>query len=239
MSHHPKQGAQKRRAFEQLQHEIVSCTACPRLREHCLEVATKRRPMYSDWEYWGLPVPSVGAPPAPLMILGLAPAAHGANRTGRMFTGDSSGDWLYGALHRFGFANQPESVSREDGLEVQQLVITAAAHCAPPQNKPSREELAACRPFLMRELEIVEPGLILCLGRIAFDTYLKALQEMGMETPRPKPEFAHDRLVEMPAGPPLLLSYHPSRQNTNTGRLTRPMWHAVFRHARAFVDALG
>jgi len=229
---------QSRRAFDQLQREIIACEACPRLRKHCSDIAAKRRPMYADWEYWGRPVPSFGGPPAPLMILGLAPAAHGANRTGRMFTGDSSGDWLYEALHRFGFANQAQSVSREDGTEVSQLVITAAAHCAPPQNKPSPAELEACRPFLMRELEILKPRLILCLGRIALDTYLKALRELGMETPRPKPEFAHNRVVEMPAGPSLLLSYHPSRQNTNTGRLTRAMWHAVFRHAREIVDAL-
>lgn len=225
------------RAFLQLQREIVACEACPRLREHCTKIAAQRRPMYADWEYWGRPVPSFGGSPAPLMILGLAPAAHGANRTGRMFTGDSSGDWLYEALHRFGFSNQPKSSSREDGLELQQVVITAAAHCAPPQNKPTVEELAACRPFLKREMELLKPRLILCLGRIAFDTYLKALRELGMKTPRPKPEFAHDRLVEMPAGPPLLLSYHPSRQNTNTGRLTRSMWHAVFRRARKFVDS--
>jgi uracil-DNA glycosylase family 4 len=226
-----------RDAFDQLQREIIACEACPRLRAHCTEVAAKRRPMYADWEYWGRPVPSMGHPPAPLLILGLAPAAHGANRTGRMFTGDSSGDWLYEALHRFGFANQAESRSREDGLEVRQVVITAAAHCAPPQNKPTGEELDACRSHLSRELEIVRPRLILCLGRIAYDTYLKALMAQGVELPRPRPGFAHDQVVDMPSGPPLLLSYHPSRQNTNTGRLTRAMWHSVFRHARELVDA--
>jgi len=226
-----------RSRFDRIQRDIIQCEACPRLRRHCTEIAAKRRPMYADWEYWGRPVPSFGGPPAPLMILGLAPAAHGANRTGRMFTGDSSGDWLYEALHRFGFANQSESVSREDGLELSQVVVTASAHCAPPQNKPTAAELAACRPYLQRELELLRPELILCLGRIAFETYLKALGEMGRELPRPRPPFAHDRMVEMPEGPPLLLSYHPSRQNTNTGRLTRPMWHAVFRHAREFVDS--
>ena len=225
------------RKWDQLQRRIVACDLCPRLRQHCTAIAAKRRPMYADWEYWGRPVPSFGAPPASLLVLGLAPAAHGANRTGRMFTGDSSGDWLYEALHRFGFANQPGSSSLDDGLALNGCVISASAHCAPPDNKPSRDELEACRPYLLRELEIVSPRLILVLGRIAFDCYLKTLVDRDMPVPRPRPGFGHNRLVELPPGPPVLQSYHPSRQNTNTGRLTRRQWHAVFRRARKIVDS--
>jgi uracil-DNA glycosylase family 4 len=182
-------------------------------------------------------VPSFGKPPARLLILGLAPAAHGANRTGRMFTGDSSGDWLYEALHRHGFANQPTSVSADDGLALTDAVISAAAHCAPPDNKPSRQELDACRPYLVQELRLVQPKLILALGRIAWETACKALADTGREIPRPRPSFAHGQLAQMPGCPPVLQSYHPSRQNTNTGRLTRRMWHSVFRRARRQLDA--
>ena len=228
-------------SFSHLQREIVACEACPRLREHCRAVAQQRRSMYRDWEYWGRPVPSFGAPPARLLIVGLAPGAHGANRTGRMFTGDSSGDWLYEALYRFGFATKKESISRDDGLQLVDTVITAAAHCAPPQNKPTRAELENCRPFLLRELEIVQPRLVLCLGRIAFEAIWKVLRELPRkerEEKRPKPTFRHNELLELTGGHHVLLSYHPSRQNTNTGRLTRLMWHAVFEQARHFLDGV-
>ncbi len=228
-----------RSAFENLQREIVACERCPRLRAHCRQVAEQRRPMYRDEEYWGRPVPSFGHPPARLLIVGLAPGAHGANRTGRMFTGDSSGDWLYDALHRWGLASQSHSIARDDGLRLIDTVITAAAHCAPPGNKPTAAELANCRPFLRRELELLQPELILCLGRIAYDATVRALEEEGMEIPRPRPAFAHDKLIRLQAGPEIVLSYHPSRQNTNTGRLTRQMWDAVFRRVRRRLDRQG
>lgn len=226
------------RGFRRIQREIASCERCPRLREYGAEVAAKRKRMYADQEYWGRPVPTFGDPRARMLILGLAPAAHGAHRTGRMFTGDSSGDWLYEALHRFGFANQPTSVAADDGLELTDCVVSATAHCAPPQNKPSREELDTCRSWLHAEVEELSPALVLVLGRIAFDAWLKLLAERGVAVPRPRPGFAHEGWVEIDGSPPILQSYHPSRQNTNTGRLTRQMWHAVFRRARRTLDAL-
>jgi uracil-DNA glycosylase family 4 len=188
--------------------------------------------MYADQEYWGRPVPTVGHHDARLLILGLAPAAHGANRTGRMFTGDSSGDWLYEALHRFGFASQPESTAMNDGLELIDCAITASAHCAPPDNKPSRQELDTCRSWLHEELRILRPEVVIVLGRIAWETWWKVLAEQGADLPRPRPGFAHAQWIELEGQPAVLQSYHPSRQNTNTGRLSRPAWHSVFRMAR-------
>jgi uracil-DNA glycosylase family 4 len=199
--------------------------------------------MYADQDYWGRPVPSLGGRRADLFVLGLAPAAHGANRTGRMFTGDSSGDWLFRALHRYGFATQAASTARDDGLELVDCVISAAAHCAPPDNKPSREELDHCRGHLRRELEILRPRLVLVLGRIAWESWyrLQAQLDPGPELPSRRPAFGHGNWVELDASrariPPVLQSYHPSRQNTNTGRLTRRMWHAIFRKARKFLDS--
>lgn len=220
------------REWESLQRRITRCERCPRLREHCAEVARTRKKMYADQEYWGRPVPSFGPPDARLLILGLAPAAHGANRTGRMFTGDSSGDWLYEALHRFGFANQAGSTGRDDGLELVGCVIAASARCAPPQNRPTRGELDACRPWLHAELAILRPEVVVVLGRIAWESWWKTLSETGRALPTPRPGFAHGQWIELEGEIPVLQSYHPSRQNTNTGRLTRPMWHAVFRMAR-------
>jgi uracil-DNA glycosylase family 4 len=188
--------------------------------------------MWADQEYWGRPVPTFGPPDARLLILGLAPAAHGANRTGRMFTGDSSGDWLYEALHRFEFASQPESMGKDDGLELIDCTITAAAHCAPPNNRPTREELDACRRWLHRELDLLDPEVVIVLGRIAWETWWKVLAERGVDLPRPRPGFAHGQWIELEGQIPVLQSYHPSRQNTNTGRLTRPAWHSIFRKAR-------
>jgi uracil-DNA glycosylase family 4 len=186
--------------------------------------------------YWGKPVPAFGDPKARLLIVGLAPAAHGANRTGRMFTGDRSGDWLYEALHRFGFANQPESVDREDGLRLTGTMITAVARCAPPGNKPTARELENCRPYMMRELELLrEVRVVLALGRIAFDGFLATWNKAGRQVPSPKPRFTHGggaSLVGPNGNVTLLGSYHPSQQNTFTGRLTRPMFHDVFRRAR-------
>ena len=227
------------RGFRRLQREIPSCERCPRLRKYTEDVATKKKREYADQDYWGKPVPSFGDPRARVFVLGLAPAAHGANRTGRMFTGDSSGDWLFEALHRYGFANQATSKSRDDGLELTDCLVSAAAHCAPPDNKPTREELDVCREtWLHPEIDEVDPALVVVLGRIAWEQWIKFLREHDVEIPTPKPEFEHGGWVEIEGSPPVLQSYHPSRQNTNTGRLTRAMWHGIFERARDYVDEL-
>ena len=216
---------------------VVACTACPRLRAHCLAVARVRRRAFAEQVYWGRPVPGWGDPRARLLVVGLAPAAHGANRTGRMFTGDSSGDWLHEAMHRFGFASRPESVGRDDGLRLADAWVTAAARCAPPGNRPTPAELARCRPFLEAELALL-PRLrvVLTLGAVAHEAWLRA-SGWRERLPAPaRPRFAHGAGSVLPDGIVLLASYHPSRQNTNTGRLTRPMWHAVFRRARRLLD---
>lgn len=220
------------REWESLQRRITECESCPRLRDHCRAVARTRRKMYADQEYWGRPVPSFGPAGARLMLLGLAPAAHGANRTGRMFTGDSSGDWLFEALHRFGFASQPQSTALDDGLVLHDCVISASAHCAPPDNRPSREELQACQRWLNEEVDLLKPEVVIVLGRIAWESWFRLLAERGAELPKPRPGFAHGQWIRIDGQSPVLQSYHPSRQNTNTGRLTRPMWHSIFRKAR-------
>ena len=215
---------------------IVECERCPRLRAYCREVALEKRRAFRDQTYWGKPVPGWGDPDARLLIVGLAPAAHGANRTGRMFTGDSSGDWLYEALHRFGFANQPHATARSDGLVLTDCYITAAARCAPPDNRPTREELENCRPHLEREIaELSNVRVVLALGRIAHERWLRAAGWWERLPVSERPPFGHGREARMANGIVLLASYHPSRQNTNTGKLTRPMWHAVFRRARALI----
>lgn len=190
-----------------------------------------------EWEYWGRPVTGFGDLEARLVIVGLAPAAHGANRTGRMFTGDRSGDWLYGALHAFGFANRPQSSRRDDGLVLRGAYVTASARCAPPDNKPATAELAACRPFLVEELRLLAgAAVVLALGRIAHDAYLAARAEMGLPVPKPRPRFGHGASTDL--GDVVLLgSYHPSQQNTFTGRLTRAMFHSVFEEARRLLGA--
>jgi uracil-DNA glycosylase family 4 len=222
-------------ALRILQDEIVECRRCPRLIAHCAEVARVKRRAYRDWEYWGGPVPPFGDPDAELLILGLAPGAHGANRTGRMFTGDRSGEFLYRVLHRSGFASQPSSVSRADGLRLIKSYITASARCAPPDNKPTPEEIRNCRPFLHRELELLrEVRVVVALGKLAFDNYLAVLKERGTIRSRADFGFAHNREFQTAPGEPLLIaSYHPSQQNTSTGRLTEEMLLAVFRRARA------
>ena len=223
--------------LEKLQQEIIDCTRCPRLTEYRAEVARKKRRMYMDWDYWGRPLPAFGDPKSRVMLLGLAPAAHGGNRTGRMFTGDRSGDWVFSALHRFGFASQPTSTHKGDGQALSGAYITAALRCAPPQNKPLREELANCQPFLLRELELLtEVKVVVALGRIAFNAYLRLLREQGHVIPSPRPKFGHGVVHEMPDGRLLLCSYHPSQQNTQTGRLTQEMFDAVFRRARELVE---
>ncbi len=216
---------------------VVACERCPRLRAYCRRVAREKKREFRAWDYWGKPVPAFGDARACLLVVGLAPAAHGANRTGRMFTGDSSGNWLYEALHRFGFASQPVARARDDGLRLRDCYITAAARCAPPANKPSRTELERCRPYLAAELRLLgRVRVVLVLGRVAHDAWLKAAGWWEQLPAGERPRFAHGALTRLPDGTALLASYHPSRQNTNTRRLTRAMWHGVFRRVRALVD---
>jgi len=219
--------------FVVLRREIVACTRCPRLVEYRERIARERRKQYRDEVYWGRPLPGFGDPKARLVVIGLAPAAHGGNRTGRMFTGDSSGDWLARALHGERFANRPTSRSRDDGLLLRDAYITAAARCAPPDNKPTRDELAACRGYLERELALLDRvRVVVTLGKIAFDAYLAACRETGVALPRPRPLFGHGASYALPNGVILIASYHPSRQNTQTGKLTPHMLRSIFRSAR-------
>jgi uracil-DNA glycosylase family 4 len=216
---------------------VVDCTRCPRLRDYCLTVARDKVRRFREQTYWGLPVPGFGDPEARLLVVGLAPAAHGGNRTGRIFTGDSSGDWLYQALHRFGFANQPHSVSASDGLRLIGCYVTAAARCAPPGNRPLPVELDRCRPYLAEEIAVLSRiRVVLTLGSIGFDAWLRASGWRDRLRPAERPRFAHGSATRLPDGTLLIPSYHPSRQNTNTGKLTRAMWHSVFRRARKAVD---
>lgn len=212
---------------------VVQCTRCPRLREYGLQVAQEKVARFRDQEYWGLPVPGLGDPEARMLIVGLAPAAHGGNRTGRIFTGDSSGDWLFDALHRFGFANQPESVSRDDGLELRDCYVAASVRCAPPANRPLPVEFDNCRPWLVAELALLRRlRVVVTLGSLALDSWLRASGWRDRLSPAERPRLAHGVRTAMPDGMVLISSYHPSRQNTNTGKLTREMWHTVFRKAR-------
>ncbi|MBZ5580951.1 MAG: uracil-DNA glycosylase [Acidobacteriia bacterium] len=217
-----------------LQSEIVNCTLCPRLREHCANIAETKRRAYRDQEYWGRPVPGFGDPEARVLVVGLAPGAHGSNRTGRMFTGDRSGDVLYRTLYKTGFASRPRSVSRNDGLELHDLYITASARCAPPGNKPTPEEIRNCRPFFVRELDLLKHvRVVVALGKIAFDNYLDVLKSRGVIRSRAGFVFGHNLPFTTAAGQPLLISsYHPSQQNTSTGKLTEKMLADVFRRAR-------
>jgi uracil-DNA glycosylase family 4 len=216
--------------------EVAGCRRCPRLVEWRERVGAEKRKAFRDEEYWARPVPGFGDPAARLLVLGLAPAAHGANRTGRMFTGDRSGDWLYAALHRAGFASQPTSTHHGDGLELRDAWVTSAVKCAPPDNKPSPEERDACIPFVLRELAAL-PDLraIVCLGGFAWDAALRVLREAGHAIPTPQPKFGHGAETRTGRGLVLLGSYHPSQQNTFTGRLTEPMLDAVFTRAREVI----
>jgi len=217
---------------------IVGCTRCPRLRRYCERVSLERVRRFADLEYWARPVPGFGDSAARLLIVGLAPGAHGSNRTGRMFTGDASGDWLFEALHRFGFASQARSVSCGDGLRLRDCYITAAARCAPPSNRPLRIELERCRPYLAAEIGLLpRVRVVVTLGRIGHEAYLRASGWQARPRGRERPTFGHGIETTLPDGTVLLASYHPSRQNTNTGRLTRAMWHGIFRRARALVNA--
>jgi uracil-DNA glycosylase family 4 len=219
--------------LEILQETVVGCRQCPRLVAHRERVAREKIRRYRNEEYWGRPIPSLGKSSARLLIVGLAPAAHGGNRTGRIFTGDRSGDFLYGALYRAGFANQPWSRHRDDGLQLTDCYITAAVRCAPPENKPTPLELATCRPYLVEEIRLLRRvRVVVALGRIAFEAFLKAWVEAGRLPPDARPKFAHGAMAELPGGVRLLVSYHPSRQNTQTGRLTPAMFQRIFRRAR-------
>jgi uracil-DNA glycosylase family 4 len=218
-----------------LAREIERCERCPRLRDHCTRIAQVKRRAWRDWDYWGKPVPSFGDPAARLLVIGLAPGAHGANRTGRMFTGDSSGDFLYSALYETGFATQPGSFARNDGLRLIDCYITASARCAPPGNKPMREELANCRPFLERELALLQNiRVVVALGRIAFNAYLSILEDKGAIGRKSAFPFGHNQSYDVSLT--LIASYHPSQQNTATGRLTKPMFRAVFQRARRILE---
>ena len=224
------------RTIAHLQRQIVACRRCPRLVQHCRRTAQEKVKRYREWDYWGKPVPSLGDRTARLYIVGLAPAAHGGNRTGRVFTGDRSGDWVFGALHASGFANQPTSTHIDDGLRLQGAYITAAVHCAPPDNKPSREEFEACQPYLLREIQLLKQvRVVVGLGQLAFAAYLKARREVGLRVPTPRPKFGHGKRYDLD-GITLIGSYHPSQQNTFTGRLTRPMFHSIFRTAREIIE---
>ena len=223
--------------LEAVARAVVRCERCPRLRKFCEHIAGEKKRAFRDQTYWGRPVPGFGDPRARLLIVGLAPAAHGGNRTGRVFTGDSSGDWLYRALFDHGFASQPLSVNREDGLILRDCYVTAAARCAPPANRPAPGELDHCRPYLVAEIALLDRvRVVVTLGRIALDSWLRASGWWQRLPARERPVFAHGAETALDDGPVLLRSFHPSRQNTNTGKLTRAMWDAVFRRARALVD---
>ena len=225
-------------ALHQLQQQVVACRRCPRLVQYCQRVAREKRRAFLDWQYWGRPLPSFGDPGARVLILGLAPAAHGGNRTGRMFTGDHSGNFLYAALHRAGFANQPSSTQRGDGLRLRDAYITAVVRCAPPANKPTREEQTRCRAFLERELELL-PNIraVLALGKIAFDGYLRLLKDTGRIGSLAPYRFAHGAYYALPPPLPALFAcYHPSQRNTFTRKLTPRMLDALLRRVRRFLQ---
>jgi uracil-DNA glycosylase len=221
-----------------LNREVVACTLCPRLVAYREKIAREKRRAYRDWTYWGKPVPGFGDPHARVLVLGLAPGAHGSNRTGRPFTGDSSGNFMYPVLYETGFANQPTTTDRTDGLVLTDVYITAAARCAPPANKPLPQELANCAPYLERELEgLKNVRVIVALGRIGFETYLNYLKRRETITTKKPYVFQHSAHYRMPNGKILLASYHPSNQNTNTGKLTRRMFVEVFQEARRLAES--
>ena len=235
--------AQTRKAiWSNLQQSIVDCEACPRLIKHCQKIAETKRKAYLDDAYWGRPVANFGKQSVPLLVVGLAPGAHGANRTGRMFTGDRSGDWLYRAMHKAGFANQPESTAIDDGLKLKRSTITGICHCAPPDNKPTPEEVRNCRPFLDATIESCRPRVFLALGRLAWIGVVRyAIENKWLASPQPK--FAHGHLVQLQADSKrirktrwLIGCFHPSQQNTFTGRLTEPMIDEIFSRINKLLD---
>jgi len=223
-------------SLEALNKAIVRCRRCPRLVRWREKVAKEPPLRYRGERYWARPLPGFGDPEARIFIVGLAPAAHGGNRTGRIFTGDRSGDWLYGTLHTFGFSSLPGSLNRDDGLKLADCYISAAARCAPPDNKPLPVEFERCRPYLVEELRLLKRlRVIVALGKIGFDAFLKAYAETGGTIPKPRPQFGHGSSARLD-GITLLGSYHPSQQNTFTGKLTREMFEAVFRDARSILE---
>lgn len=224
-------------SWDRLNRRIVECRNCPRLVEHRESIARVKRRQFSDWQYWGRPVTGFGDRSARLLIVGLAPAAHGANRTGRIFTGDRSGDWLYDALYQSGFANQPTSTDRADGLQLHDSFVTAIARCAPPGNKPLPEEIENCRPYLVEEIrQLRRVRVVLVLGQMAMAGFFGAWQQSGGAVPSPRPRFGHAREAALNARTTLLTSYHPSQQNTFTGKLNRRMFRGVLRRAKALLD---
>jgi uracil-DNA glycosylase family 4 len=229
--------AEKNTPLRELNEEIVVCRKCARLVEYREDVAREKRRAFRDWTYWGKPVPGFGDPRAELLILGLAPAAHGGNRTGRVFTGDRSGDFLCAALYQAGFANQPTSVRRDDGLQLKNAYIAATIRCAPPANKPLPAEIINCRSYLLREMEILEPRAVLALGKIAWDGYLEVLKQRGLMVSRAAFHFAHGAEAELPGkGARLFGVYHPSQQNTQTGRVTAAMYGEVLWRIQQFLS---
>ncbi|MFN2527805.1 MAG: uracil-DNA glycosylase [Candidatus Baltobacteraceae bacterium] len=218
---------------------VVKCTRCPELRTYCAQIAAEKKKAYLDWTYWGRPVPSFGSDGAQVLMVGLAPGAHGSNRTGRMFTGDASGDFLYPALYRAGFASQATAVGREDGMQVRNVLITAAARCAPPDNRPTPQELRNCFPYLVEEFDALKDlRVIVAFGSIAFKATLDLLAERGFELGAQRPKFGHGVEAAARRGTrklAVISSYHPSRQNTNTGKLTQPMFDGIFERVRALL----
>lgn len=225
--------------LDKLQRRIAHCHLCPRLVQWRERVAREKTKRFESWTYWGKPIPSFGDPDAGLLLVGLAPAAHGGNRTGRMFTGDRSGDWLYRSLHKFGFANQPTSISRDDGLRLKGCYITATCRCAPPQNKLMPAEILHCRPFLEREVALLKKvRVIIGLGKIGFDSAVSVFRAAGTFDGRTKLPFSHGAEYLITEEITLLASYHPSQQNTFTGRLTEPMFDAIFRRAESLLKTI-
>jgi uracil-DNA glycosylase family 4 len=223
--------------LRKLEKEIVECRRCSRLVEWRERVAREKVRRFHTEAYWGRPVPAFGDSMAELIVIGLAPAAHGGNRTGRLFTGDRSGDWLFDALHAFGFANQAVSTDRNDGLKLNSCFITAVLRCAPPKNKPLSEEIANCRAYLCEELRLEKnKKIVIALGRIAFVAFLRTWQEIGGEMPEKRLEFSHGGESVLARCVTLISSYHPSQQNTQTGKLSRPMFHDIFRRARDLLN---
>jgi uracil-DNA glycosylase len=230
-------GVQDGSGFARLQARIVRCRRCPRLVAHREAVAATPPPRYAGQRYWARPLPGFGDPRARLLLMGLAPAAHGGNRTGRMFTGDRSGDWLFDALHHAGFANRPTSQHRDDGLRLRDAYVSATLRCAPPLNKPPPDEIARCEPYLLEELRLLDRvRVVVGLGRIGWQAYLRARRRLALARPSTPPRFGHDVTTTFDDGVTLLACYHPSQQNTFTGKLTRPMLRGVFLHARALLE---
>ncbi len=223
-------------SLKQLHDELIACRLCPRLVEYREQIGREKRRAYRDWEYWAKPVPGFGDPRARVLILGLAPGAHGSNRTGRPFTGDSSGNFMYPVLHQTGFASQPNATRLEDGLTLKDAYITAAVRCAPPQNKPTPSELSNCSSYLDRELDLLkEVKVVVALGRIGFDAYLNYLKRNGVLQSKSEYAFMHGAEYTLPNGKILLASYHPSNQNTNTGKLSEKMFRKIFERAQVLV----